>query len=200
MKLADSAHTSQPWRIHEIARDFRVEDVWALPELSEPDDFRRLVELFVAFDPARSASVMVRWLFAVRRQLGAVFGWDNSRKVDAAGLPSLRDRLPRDLRDQPGPEVGSVPFRPLYLTDDEFAAEIANRTMHGVVHLGSVFPRDGGSPRGQLAILVKPNGRWGEAYMLAIRPFRYLVVYPPMLDELERRWHETAEPSARQDS
>ena len=31
MRLPRSAHTARPWRIHELAPDFRVEDVWALP-------------------------------------------------------------------------------------------------------------------------------------------------------------------------
>ena len=31
MRLPNTAHTSQPWRIHEITGDFRLEDVWALP-------------------------------------------------------------------------------------------------------------------------------------------------------------------------
>ena len=31
MRLPDAAHTDRPWRIHEVARDFRLEDVWALP-------------------------------------------------------------------------------------------------------------------------------------------------------------------------
>lgn len=31
MKLPRSAHASRPWRIHDLTRDFRVEDVWALP-------------------------------------------------------------------------------------------------------------------------------------------------------------------------
>jgi hypothetical protein len=39
-----------------------------------------------------------------------------------------------------------------------------------------------------MAVLVKPNGRLGEAYMAAIRPFRHRLVYPPMLRELGRRW------------
>jgi hypothetical protein len=30
MKLPETAHTSRPWRIHEIAPDFRLEDVWEL--------------------------------------------------------------------------------------------------------------------------------------------------------------------------
>jgi hypothetical protein len=31
MRLPDSAHTCRPWRIHELTRDFRLEDVWELP-------------------------------------------------------------------------------------------------------------------------------------------------------------------------
>ena len=34
--------------------------------------------------------------------------------------------------------------------------------------------------------------------MAAIKPFRHLIVYPPMLHAMERRWHERPdrEPSA----
>jgi hypothetical protein len=37
-----------------------------------------------------------------------------------------------------------------------------------------------------MAVLVKPNGLFGSVYMAAIRPFRHLIVYPPMLREVER--------------
>ena len=106
-----------------------------------------------------------------------------------AGLGSrvatLRDRLPADLRDASGPNFDALPFKPLYLLEDEFAAEVANRTMHGVMHLGWVSDRPGGY-RGQMAVLVKPNGLLGEAYMAAIRPFRHLIVYPAMMRQIER--------------
>jgi hypothetical protein len=39
-----------------------------------------------------------------------------------------------------------------------------------------------------MAVLVKPNGLLGEAYMAAIRPFRHLVVYPPMMRQIARIW------------
>jgi len=39
-----------------------------------------------------------------------------------------------------------------------------------------------------MAVLVKPNGLLGVGYMAAIRPFRYLVVYPAMGRQIERRW------------
>jgi hypothetical protein len=99
----------------------------------------------------------------------------------------LSDRLPVDLRESPGPDVAGFPFTPLYLVDDEFAAEIANRTVHGVLHLGWVADGEGGY-RGQMAILVKPNGRLGSAYMAAIAPFRHLIVYPRMIREIGRTW------------
>jgi hypothetical protein len=107
-------------------------------------------------------------------------------------VPTLRDRLPADLRDGPsGPAFDALPFTSLYLVGDEWAAEIANRTMHGVLHLGWVPDRSGGF-RGQMAVLVKPNGLLGNAYMAAIKPFRHLIVYPPMLRRIEREWRSDA--------
>jgi hypothetical protein len=48
-----------------------------------------------------------------------------------------------------------------------------------------------------MAVYVKPNGLLGDAYMAAIRPFRYLVVYPAMLRELGRIWQAGADDSRR---
>ena len=61
--------------------------------------------------------------------------------------------------------------------------------MHGVLHLGWV-PDGAGGHRGQMAVLVKPNGLLGVAYMAAIAPFRHLVVYPTLMRDLGRAWHE----------
>jgi len=38
------------------------------------------------------------------------------------------------------------------------------------------------------AARVKPRGLLGRAYMAAIEPFRYLVVYPALIREFERAW------------
>jgi hypothetical protein len=62
MRLPDSAHTARPWRIHELTRDFRLEDVWALPEGGSPDDFPRLVQMIASLDPSQSSSRAVRTL------------------------------------------------------------------------------------------------------------------------------------------
>lgn len=192
MRLPNTAHTSRPWRIHEIAPDFRLEDVWELRTPGGRDDFLRLVEGIAAGDPSQGSSQGVRALFALRWKLGELFGWDDAYEGLGSRMPTLRDRLPADLRDAPpGPEFDALPFTSLYLTDDEWAAEIANQTMHGVMHIGWV-PDAAGGYRGQMAVLVKPNGLFGRAYMAAIKPFRHLIVYPAMLREIERDWRARA--------
>ncbi|HSC20367.1 MAG TPA: DUF2867 domain-containing protein [Solirubrobacterales bacterium] len=191
-KLPDSAQTSRPWRIHELVRDFDLLDVWSLPTPGGADDFPRLVEI-VASSDTNSDSQVAQALWAIRWKLGEVFGWD---EVDADDLPDwemLRDRLPQDLRDGPtGPEFAELPFEPVYLLDDEWAAEIANKTVHGILHLSWV-PDGHGAYRGQMSVYVKPNGLLGKAYLAAIQPFRHLVVYPPLLRRLERVWREEGE-------
>jgi len=57
------------------------------------------------------------------------------------------------------PYIDTVPFTSLYVLENEWAAEIANRTMHAI-HIGWV-PDGAGGYRGQMAILVKPNGLLG---------------------------------------
>jgi len=194
MRIPKPEHFARPWRIHELSRDFRLEDVWALPAVRGPDDLGRLVQMIASFDPAHSSSPVARTLFAIRWKLGKLLRWDSPNAGVRGRVPTLHDRLPADLRDGPsGPDFDALPFTSLYLTDDEWAAEIANQTMHGVLHIGWVEDEVGGF-RAQMAVLVKPNGLLGEAYMAAIRPFRYLLVYPAIMREMGRTWrtHPTA--------
>jgi hypothetical protein len=188
MRIRNAAHESRPWRIHELTRDFRLEDVWELPTPGGPDDFPRLVQAIASGDPSQSSPGVVRALFAIRWKIGELLGWDRPDDGLGARVPTLRDRLPADLRAAPpGPDFDALPFTPLYLIDDEFAAEIANRTMHGVMHLGWVPDATGGY-HGEMAVYVKPNGLLGSAYMAAIRPFRHLIVYPGLMRQIERTW------------
>ncbi|MFD5883463.1 DUF2867 domain-containing protein [Streptomyces yangpuensis] len=188
MRLPSTAHTSRPWRIHEIAGDFRIEDVWALPTPGGPDDLARLVRQFAEGTGDPVPSPVGRALFAIRWKLGALLGWDKPEGGLSSRVPTLRDRLPADLREgERGPDLAAVPFTSVYQTHDEWAAEMANRTMHGVMHIGWV-PDGNGGHRGQMTVLVKPNGFLGAAYMLAIKPFRYLGVYPALLRSIGAEW------------
>jgi hypothetical protein len=191
--LPHSEQTSRPWRIHELTKDFRLLDVWALPTPGGPDDFPRLVEIVAGGDSAETPSRAARALWAIRWKLGEVLGWDEVEPSDLPDWQMLRDRLPADLREGPtGPEFDKLPFTPVYMLEDEWAAELANKTVHGVLHLSWV-PDGQSGYRGQMSVYVKPNGLFGQAYLAAIQPFRHLIVYPPMMRELERRWREEGE-------
>jgi hypothetical protein len=203
MRLPNTAHESRPWRIREIARDFTLEDVWALPVHGSAGDFQALLELMASFDPANIESLPTRVLWRVRDHLGR---WLDLGRIsapidggghDAAGkLPipgtsqtSLSDRLPEDLRNTAADvDFGSLPFAPLYRTDGEFAAELSNQTVHAVMHLAWVDQGEG-RYQGQMAVYVKPRGLLGQAYMNLIRPFRYWIVYPALMRRIERAWN-----------
>lgn len=137
---------------------------------------------------SRRCPLVVRFLWEARWKIGAVLGWDSGDAGVGSRVTSLRDRLPSDLRDAPtGPDFKDVPFTSVYLLDDEWAAEMANRTVHTVMHISWV-PDESGGYRGQMAVLVKPNGPLGAAYMAAIKPFRHLIVYPALMRIIERDW------------
>jgi hypothetical protein len=188
-RLSNATHAARPWRIHELAAGFRLEDVWALPTPGAPGDFPRLVAAFASGATGESPSRPARALWAIRWKLGEVLGWDDEYEgAAAAQRPTIRNRLPADMQALPrGPEFATLPFTPVYLLPDEFAAEVANRTVHGILHLGWV-PDGAGRYRGEMAVYVKPDGLLGEAYMAAIKPFRHLVVYPPMMRQIARTW------------
>jgi hypothetical protein len=199
MRLPNAAHESRPWRIREIAQDFILEDVWALPVQGGAEDFQALLELLVASDPATLESLPTRVLWNLRDRLGALLdlGRVSAPADNAAGkLPipgtnetSLAERLPDDLRNSAADlTFGSLPFVPLYRTDVEFAAELSNQTVHGAMHLAWV-DRGEGRYQAQMAVYVKPRGRVGKGYMALIKPFRYWIVYPALMRQTERMWN-----------
>ncbi|WP_433331830.1 DUF2867 domain-containing protein [Spirillospora sp. CA-294931] len=192
MRLPKSDHTGRPWRIHEIAGDFKLEDVWALPTPGGPGELPRLTATISAMEFPEGAPPLVRLVWNARWKLGALFGWDRDKHGTGGRVATLRDRMPDDLRRAPtDPRLDGDAFTSLYQLEDEWAAELANRTVHTVMHLSWV-PDGSGGYRGQMAVLVKPNGWFGTAYMAAILPFRYLLVYPALLRTIERGWKASA--------
>lgn len=202
-RLPNSEHESRPWRIREIVPDFTLEDVWGLPAQGGADDFPALLEMVASLDPAHGESRATRLLWQLRDHLGAwldlgrirVPAGGSSDDVPVGKLPipgtsetSLIERLPDDLRNTGADtDFGSLPFSPLYRTDVEAAAELSNRTVHGVAHLAWVDQGDG-RYRGQMAVYVKPRGRFGQGYMALIKPFRYWIVYPALMRQFQRAW------------
>ncbi len=202
MRLPNSAHESRSWRIREIAPDFILEDVWALPARGGAEDFQVLLDRTVSSDPSQSKSLPTRALWRLRDRLGSLFGLGTvsapaaGDDEGAGGLPipgtsetSLTSRLPEELRGTAADlRFDSLPFVPLYRTDDEFAAEVSNQTVHGVMHLAWVEQGEG-RYQGQMAVYVKPRGQLGKAYMALIKPFRHWVVYPALMRQMDREWN-----------
>lgn len=195
-RIPTSEHTDGGWRILDIAADFDIEDVWALPATGSLEDFPRVPALFGALD-LENGSLPTRLLWRARDLLGKWFGLGRiSAGPEANGLPipsstgtTLADRLPVDLVgtiDADG-TPSDAPFIPLYRTDREYAAEISNRTVHAVLHLGWA-PVDGDTYQAQMAVYVKPRGAFGRAYMAFIKPFRYAIVYPELMRLIEVGW------------
>jgi hypothetical protein len=203
--VPNAEHERRPWRIHEIIPDFILEDVWALPAQGGAEDFEEFLALTTSLDPAHSDSAPTRFLWNLRDRLGQWFGLGRitAPASEAAGdglsIPgsdevSLLARLPDDLRGTSGEvDFNLVPFTPLYRTDTEAAAEISNRTVHGVAHLAWV-DQGNGRYQGQMAVYVKPRGAFGRGYMALIKPFRYWIVYPALMRQFERAWDRRNRP------
>ena len=193
MKLPNMVHERGRWAIHEIAHDFELLDVWALPVEGDHDDFERFLHAMAAVDPTAAGSVMSRGLFWIRLRLGRLLGWDDAdtrRTIPGASETTLAARLPDQLRGTAPPinnTLLSAGARPLYRTDDEAAVEVSNDTVHGILHFAWV-ERDGGRYRAQMAIYVNPRGRLGRWYLKLIEPLRHLIVYPALMRHIGRAW------------
>lgn len=189
MRLPATEFTSRPWRIHDLAPDFTVEDVWRFRTPGAgPHDFPAILTALQADGGLDRNPPLVQFLFAVRWKLGALFGWDGPEQGIGSRIPSLCDRLPPDLREtRTGRTFPTTPFTLVYELDDECAIELANKTVHAVAHLGWVPARDGDYEL-RMTALVKPNGLCGQLYMAGIKPFRYLIVYPALTRQWEGAW------------
>lgn len=192
MRLPNREHESQSCRIHDIAPDFTLEDVWALPARGNADDFATLLEVMASLDPANGESLATRMLFCIRYRLGGWFGWDGADHqlpIPGNTETTLSARLPEDLRNTAaGVDLSATKFTPLYRTNVEFAAELSNRTVHAVMHLAWVDKGDG-CYQGQMGVYVKPRGSFGAGYMAFIAPFRHRVVYPALMRQIEHAWN-----------
>jgi hypothetical protein len=199
MRLPNSTHEAHHWVIADVAPDFALLDVWALPAQGCAQDFDRLIDIVESFDPAAADSTPARLLFKLRFQIGRWLRWDEPgtpRAIPGATETALRQRLPAHLRGTPSKRTRNTDlhgFVPLYRTADEWAAEISNATVHGALQLTWVQTGDESdhgqdTHAGRLAVYVKARGRRGELYLRLIAPARHLVVYPAILRQLGRAW------------
>lgn len=190
MRVPNETLDGQAWRIREVLGDFPLEDLWQLPDMTGTQaEFGDLLDQVAGADPSHDAPAAVRFLWNVRDALGRWFGLGEiAAPTDEPPPESLRHNVPADLRGTADDvQFAALPFVPLYRTDTEFAAEVANRTMHGVMHLGWLQVGDD-TFIPQMAVFVRPNGIFGRAYMQFIKPFRYAIVYPALEKRMAQQW------------
>jgi hypothetical protein len=207
-------HRTRPWRVHTLASDFELLDLWEIPLAADPargETFEQFLHVFAATGMAsrwpvyrlrptsladvahgaRLAGMMA--LIGFRRLLGRIFALDDGGP--AYSIPGERESRVRARLDDTDRvrDTGALPrkvggtFEPVYAFTDEALLEIGNRTIHALLHLSWV-EKESGRYSVILAVYVKSRGWQSRAYLALIRPFRHLVVYPAWIAHLTRTW------------
>ena len=188
MRIDPGEFRARPLRVHALLHDVPLEDAWAIP-LSGGGAGRTIQDVRAVMVAGREASpTVVQALLRLRRRIGALFGWDRQRP--GWNAESYADRLSPADRAQslvaPGTPDGN--FRLLYRFEDEQLSELRNATVHAFASL-SIRPTQGGY-LAYLGVFVQPVHRFTKLYMMAIGPFRRLVVYPAIIRQMQRAWVE----------
>lgn len=192
MRINKEEHLKHPWRVHRLLPDLRIEDVWVLPvELDSDQNIGEVNAAFVQALEKSSTTGLAGWLFRVRFYLEKVFGWEDTAKATKALPGSIRERYANQegISKLEVDSKGFADFVPVYELKDEMLSEIENVTVLAAVHFGRVA-KGNGKHGVQMTVYVKPKGLFGEIYMLLIKPFRLLIVYPVMLKLIGRQWEK----------
>jgi hypothetical protein len=189
MRVKPSEFQKLDLRCHTLLADARLHDVWTISLKGGGPNRTMSDVLAVSPFPRSPSNSLVRDLFAVRRALGRLFGWDEERHDTAAEsyVHRLSDEDWSRSLISPGTQRG--PFRMIYLFPNEAVGELRNATAHAFVAT-ALSARTGGYVL-YWAIYVKPVSRLTPIYMAVIDPFRRFVVYPALIRELQAAWSRT---------
>ena len=91
--MPNAVHEARGWVISEIAHDFRLLDVWALPAEGSANEFDPFLEVVTSFDPFESGTTASKALFRLRFRVG---GWlrlddhDKERPIPGCAVSGWR--------------------------------------------------------------------------------------------------------------
>ncbi len=190
MKRTRQAHFAHPWRVHTLAADFELLDVWRFEvRLDERRGFDAFLETYWEAIHAVERSPLSR----MRVAIGRVMGWDaapNSRPIPGCVEHLVAERLDaadrarnRFAAAEPSP-LPVAKVRPVYRFDDEALWEVSNDTVHALMHVSCAV---GAAP--ELAVYIKSRGLFTRLYMAAIWPARHAIIYPSLMSLVERHWN-----------
>jgi len=180
----------------DLCSDFRVLDRWRIPVTLERTEFPRFVRVFATSGFAPECRI-ARALFRIRFAVGRWLGWDGGppQPIPGCSETTVRERLTAEerARDQSISQPLPVPHhdvRPVFVFDDEALIEVANKTIHALVHL--VWRHHGV----EMIVLVKSRAWYSDLYLAAIWPFRHAIVYPAMFRSVAGAWARSEQRAA----
>jgi hypothetical protein len=181
--VAPTEFNSKELRLHELLADVPLHDVWVAhlrggpPGITMQDVRWQLVDgfrhnLYTAF-------IVVA---GMREVLGSLLRWDGDQCHRPAA--SFVHRLTETDRHRSLIEPGDSLF--VYAFENEALMEITNCTVHAFIGIVLEPVEDGYDL--YWAFYVQPVGSVTPLYMALIKPFRYTVVYPPIIEGIEHEW------------
>jgi hypothetical protein len=172
---------------HAVLSDVPLRDVTAI-DLPGGGSMRTITDVRTLLTREKLASPngLVRGLFALRRLLGRVLGWDSEERVDpqSSYVHRLSDNLKARSAVPPGTAEGR--FKLLYVLERESVAEARNATVHAFIC--SALEQTSSGYRLYWGVYVKPVSWLTPLYMGMIEPFRRFVVYPSIFRRIRRAW------------
>ena len=200
------SHYSQPWKVHKIAQDFNLLDVWEYPILadkSKGQDFFYFLKMLQQPSPDETGRfdsikhLAARFLIFLRMHLGEILGLDkniNTLPIPGCRETSITDRLSLQDRNRSLAlsELGlshgdNNTWRIVYLFDNEMLSELSINPAHVLMHLGWVH-KSGNLYTARLAVYAKPRGTFGNLYLRLIMPFRRAIIYPSLMEHVNNIW------------
>lgn len=129
---------------------------------------------------------VTRALFWLRGMIGRVFHWDDAKELTEAVsfLPRLSDEDRARSLITPGKPQGIS--RVLYCFENEYLAEIVNRTVHCFWLLAVERTATGYAL--YLAVYVKKLNWFTPIYMALVSPMLKWIIYPSMEKGVRSRW------------
>ena len=186
MRLDPVEFRARPLRVHALLHDVPLEDAWAIP-LQGGGPGRTVADLRAVMTAGRAtAPGLVQGLFWLRTSLGALFGWDRPRLAWTADSYAARLTPEDRARSSVAPGTTDGPFVLLYRFEAEQLSELRNATVRAFASL-SIRPTSDGY-LAYLGVFVKPGHRFTGLYMGAIKPFRRQIVYPALIQQMQRAW------------
>jgi len=189
MRLIDKNEFEQmPLEVHKFLRGIPIH---SLTRLDLPGGKRGMTVLdikeTVGFNTEKlEAGGITRTLFWLRGFIGYIFGWDDAEEL--ADSISFLSKLTGEYRERslvpPGQKEGIS--RVIYCFENEFLAEIINRTVHCFWVMATRQTDDGYVLF--MAVYVKKLNWFTPLYMALVTPMLKWIIYPALNKSVISNW------------